>query len=72
MAELGREGDELVVRLSAFEKAESLDGGSTALAVVHHDTPWGVQVRLAGMRFDGLLISCNDPEAAKRQLDGGR
>jgi Bacterial PH domain len=37
-------------------------------AVVHHDHPRGVRVRLEGERFDQLVISCEDPEALVGQL----
>jgi len=107
MAELSREGDELVLSLSMAEKAESLHGdirvpfssvqevevvediihavhgmrlpgsripgrfaigtfvhdGERTFAVVHHDTPRGVRVRLADGSFSDLLIGCADPEA---------
>jgi len=32
-------------------------------AVVHHDTPRGVRVRLTDARFDELVIGCDAPEA---------
>ncbi len=107
MAELQVEGDELVMRLSGLEKAESLHGdlraplsmvkgvevlddavhavhglrapgtrlpgymavgtfhskGSSAFAVVHHDTPRGVRVRLEGTGYDDWIVGCVDPEA---------
>jgi hypothetical protein len=114
MAELGKEGDELVVKLSTLEKAEAAHGdvrvplrsvrraeavddaahavpgwkvigagwpGSFAIgtysggpdhektfAVVHHDHPRGVKVRLEGTKFDLIVISCEDPEAVLSQL----
>ncbi len=117
MAELSRDGDELVLTLSALEKAESLHGdirvpassvrnvevvddvirqvhglkfpgtrwpGKFAIgriigpletktfgrtfAVVHHDTPRGLRVRLDGAAFDELLIGCEDPEAVKNRI----
>jgi hypothetical protein len=37
-------------------------------AVVHHDHPRGVKVQLEGAKFDLIVISCEDPEAALRQL----
>lgn len=37
-------------------------------AVVHHDTPRGVLVRLEGAHFDQLIIGCDDPEAVVAQL----
>jgi hypothetical protein len=107
MAELSRDGDELVLALSMAEKAESLHGdirvplrsvqdvdvvediihaahgmrlpgtslpgrvaigtfvhdGEKTFAVVHHDTPRGVRVRLAEGPFAELLVGCADPEA---------
>ncbi|HXW79565.1 MAG TPA: hypothetical protein VEJ84_08700 [Acidimicrobiales bacterium] len=114
MAELIKEGDELVVKLSTLEKAEAAHGdvrvplssvrgvevvddaahavpgwkvigagwpGSFAIgtysggpdnqktfAVVHHDHPRGVKVRLEGARFDLLVISSEDPAAAVSEL----
>ncbi len=116
MAELSRDGDDLVLKLSPIEKAESLHGdmrvpvssvrdvdvlddvihavhgikfpgtrwpgrfaigtivGPTGkrtfgvkktFAVVHHDTPRGLRVRLDGVAFDELLLGCEDPEAVK-------
>jgi hypothetical protein len=38
-------------------------------AVVHHDTPRGLRVRLEGAAFDELLVGCDDPEAVQRRLD---
>lgn len=54
MAELTRDGDELVLTLSTIEKAES----------VHGD----VRVRLEGVAFDELLVGCENPEAVKSQI----
>ncbi len=117
MAELTRDGDELVLTLSALEKAESIHGdirvpvssvrdvevvddvihavhglkfpgtrwpGRFAIgriigpietktfgktfAVVHHDTPRGLRVRLQGAAFDELLVGCEDPEAVKSRI----
>jgi hypothetical protein len=113
MAELTREGDELVVHLSVAEKAEALHGdirvpmsavrqlevvddavhavnaftksvgsawpgmfvigtfhsaGSKVFAVVHHNTPRGVRVRLEGTNFDELLAGCDHPEGVVEQL----
>jgi hypothetical protein len=42
--------------------------GKKAFAVVHHDTPRGLRVRLGGAAFDELLVGCEDPEAVKRRL----
>ncbi|MGH9294355.1 MAG: hypothetical protein ACRD0B_03405 [Acidimicrobiales bacterium] len=113
MAELRREGEDLVVVLNGIEKAEAahgdvrvpassvrgvevvedaydavsglkligsrwpgrfaigtfLAGGSTkTFAVVHHDTPRGVRVRLEGAGYDELVVGCADPEGTARQL----
>jgi hypothetical protein len=117
MAELRRDGDELVLTLSAIEKAESIHGdlrlpmssvrgvevlddvihavhglkfpgtrwpGRFAIgriigpietktfgktfAVVHHDTPRGLRVRLEGAAFDELIVGCEDPEAVMSQI----
>jgi hypothetical protein len=114
MAELVKEGDDLVVKLSTIEKAEAAHGdvrvplssvrgvevvddavhavpgwkvigagwpGSFAIgtysggpdhektfAVVHHDHPNGVKVQLEGAKFDLIVISCQDPEAAISRL----
>jgi hypothetical protein len=37
-------------------------------AVVHHDTPRGVQVDLDGAQYDQLIVGCDDPEAVVRAL----
>jgi hypothetical protein len=37
-------------------------------AVVHHDTPRGVRVRLEGAQFDELIVGCDDPEAVVATL----
>jgi len=112
MAELSRDGDELVLSLSMAEKAESLHGdirvplssveevevvddiihavhgmrlpgtslpgriaigtfvhdGEKTFAVVHHDTPRGVRVRLADGPFAELLVGCTDPEATAKAI----
>ncbi len=119
MAELSRDGDELVLTLSTVEKAESIHGDvrvpwssmrdvevvedvihevhglkfpgtrwpgrfaigriigpietktfGTTFAVIHHDTPRGLRVRLDGAAFDQLLVGCEDPEATKNQIGG--
>lgn len=117
MAELSWDGDELVVRLSALEKAEAAHGdirvpassvrdvevlqdvvhavhglkfpgsrwpgkfaigsfytpGETkTFAVVHHDTPRGLRVRLDDAAFDELVVGCGDPETVKAQIDRRR
>jgi hypothetical protein len=38
-------------------------------AVVHHDTPRGLMVRLDGAAFDQLLVGCDDPESVKSQIN---
>jgi hypothetical protein len=114
MAELTREGDDLVVVLSTAEKLEAAHGdvrvpissvqgaevvddavgavpgikvigagwpGKFAIgtyssgpghtktfAVVHHDHPGGVLVRLAGDRFDQIVVSSADPEGMLAKL----
>jgi hypothetical protein len=113
VAELSRDGDELVLTLSALEKAESIHGdiqvpvsslrgvdvlddvihavhglkfpgtrwpgrfaigriigpkGKMTFAVVHHDTPRGLRVRLDDAAFDELLVGCDDPEAVKSRI----
>lgn len=117
MAELIRDGDELVLKLSTVEKAESLHGdvrvprssvrdvevledviqevhglrfpgtswpGRFAIgrfigpietktfgktfAVIHHDTPRGLRVRLEAAAFDQLLVGHGDPEAEKSRI----
>ena len=115
MAELSWDGDDLVVGLSALEKAEAahgdirvpassvrdvevlddvvhavhglkfpgarwpgrfaigtfyLPGETKTFAVVHHDTPRGLRVRLDDAAFDELVVGCADPEAAKGLLEG--
>ena len=114
MAELNREGQDLVVTLTAVEKAEAVHGdirvpmssvrgveivddavhavnayrksigsawpgrfvigtfrseGAKIFAVVHHNTPRGVRVRLEVANFDELLVGCDDPEGVVRRLE---
>jgi len=40
-------------------------GGVKTFAVVHHDTPRGVQVQLDGAAVDAIVIGCDDPEAVR-------
>ncbi len=114
MADLKVEGNELVLELSAWEKAETLNRdvrvplssvrgvevledahgaigwrgfktpgtripgvveagtfrikGKRIFAVVHHDTPRGVRVRLEGTNFDELVVGGADPEAVAATL----
>jgi hypothetical protein len=112
VAQLSRDGEELVLTLSMAEKAESLHGdirvplssvrevevvddiihavhgirlpgtgipgrvaigtfvhdGEKSFAVVHHDTPRGVRVRLADGTFAELLIGSADPEATAASI----
>ena len=113
MAELRREGEELVVSLTGIEEAEALHGDlrfpmssvagvdvvedvihevhgmkfpgtkwpgrfmigtlvhahtGKSFAVIHHQTPRGVRVRLQGADFSELLVGCPDPEAVKAQI----
>jgi hypothetical protein len=37
-------------------------------AVVHHDTPRGVRIRLEGVPYDELIIGCDSPEAVVASL----
>jgi hypothetical protein len=37
-------------------------------AVVHHDTPRGLRVRLDGAAFDQFLVGCDDPESVMSQI----
>lgn len=37
-------------------------------AVVHHDTPRGVLVKLTDDRFDQLIVGCDDPESVAALL----
>ncbi len=42
--------------------------GSKVFAVVHHNTPRGVRVKLEGAGFDELLVGCDAPEAVAEHL----
>lgn len=49
------------------------DQGRGIFAVVHHNTPRGVLVKLQGADFDEILVGCDDPENVARQFqDAGR
>ena len=37
-------------------------------AVVHHDTPRGVRIRLEGAQYDELIVGCDAPEAVVASL----
>jgi hypothetical protein len=41
-------------------------------AVVHHDTPRGVRVRLEGARYDELIVGCEDPESVASLIGQAR
>jgi hypothetical protein len=41
---------------------------ASMFAVVHHDTPRGVRVRLEGAQFDELVVGCEDPEAVAASI----
>ncbi len=43
-------------------------GLKRTFAVVHHDTPRGLRVRLEGAAFDELLLGCEDPEGVKSRI----
>jgi hypothetical protein len=45
-------------------------GGNKTFAVVHHDTPRGVRVRLEGAGYDEWVVGCSDPEALVAGLNG--
>jgi hypothetical protein len=42
--------------------------GTKTFAVVHRRTPRGVRVRLENTEFVELIVGCEDPERAARQL----
>ncbi len=113
MADLERDGNDLVLTLSAIERAESVHGdvrvpmsavrgvevlddvihevhglkfpgarwpgrfavgtflggaGGHTFAVVHHDTPRGLRVRLEGQQYDEVIVGCADPESVRSAL----
>lgn len=45
-----------------------LTGGRRVFAVVHHDTPRGLRIRLADADFDELVVGCADPETLAAKL----
>jgi len=45
--------------------------GKKSFAVVHHDTPRGVRVRLEDGAFSELLVGCADPEAIAASITKG-
>lgn len=42
--------------------------GRKTFAVVHHDTPRGVRLRLTGVEYDEWIVGCADPEAIVAEL----
>ena len=40
----------------------------TIYAAVHHDTPRGVRVSLAGQSYDEWIVGCADPEAVAASI----
>jgi hypothetical protein len=78
MAELRRDGGDLVLHLSAAEKAEAVRGdlrvpvsamrGVEVFVAVHGNTPRGVRVRLAGAPWDEWIVGRADPEAVAATL----
>jgi hypothetical protein len=43
-------------------------GGKTIFAAVHHTTPRGLRVLLAGQKYDEWIVGCADPEAVASSL----
>lgn len=78
MAELGRVGEELVLRLPGAGMPGRFMIGTLAratqkksFAVVHHDTPRGVRVRLVGEAFGELFVGCAGPEVVAASVKNG-
>ncbi|MHB8246522.1 MAG: hypothetical protein ACYDGN_14470 [Acidimicrobiales bacterium] len=46
--------------------------GSRTFAVVHHDTPRGLRVRLQGAQYDELVVGSQDPEGLAESIGGLR
>jgi hypothetical protein len=44
------------------------DGAKKLFAVVHHNTPRGVQLRFEGGDFDEVIVGCDSPEEVVAQL----
>ncbi|MHB1504346.1 MAG: hypothetical protein ACYCTL_09825 [Acidimicrobiales bacterium] len=53
------------------EVASVRGGGKKIFAVVHHDTPRGVQVSIQGGRQDGWIVGCSNPEALVATIRAG-
>ncbi len=72
MADLIREEDMLVLRLSTLEKIEGVHGdirvpissiqSVTVFAIVHHQTNRGLKITLSGAAYDALIVSEDHPE----------
>lgn len=66
-----RAGIRIGTRIPGFVEVGTIQGLSKRLfAAVHHDTPRGVRVRLAGASFDEWIVGCADPESVAAQLRG--
>src|SRR5579875_1833569 len=113
MAQLSRDGDELILTLDTVEKLESVHGdirvplssitgidvvddvihavygiklpgtrwpgkiavgtfisfsGTRTFAVIHHDQPRGLIVRLNNATYDEIIVGSDDPEAMKARV----
>jgi hypothetical protein len=51
------------------EVAVVRSGGETLFAVVHHDTPRGVQINFEGLDYDAWIVGSPDAESLKNQIE---
>jgi hypothetical protein len=59
-------------RLSGVVEVGTMHGTKrTVFAAVHHDTPRGVRLTLAGAAHDEWVVGCADPEAVVAALIAG-
>jgi hypothetical protein len=64
-----RAGVKIGTRIPGVVEVGTVLGRTKRLfAAVHHDTPRGLRVRLAGSTYDEWIVGCADPEAVAARL----
>jgi hypothetical protein len=64
-----RAGLKIGTRIPGVVEVGTVQGATKRLfAAVHHDTPRGLRIRLAGSDYDEWIVGCADPEAVVAAL----